>query len=65
MAGEIKKDYDVVGKEAPQVGINYQDYKGVMPRSGEAKMDGGTNTNVPFDTGNYRGKKDFKTLTDE
>lgn len=59
--GDIPKDFDVVNKDAPE-GINYLENPGVQPRSGPAKMDGGTNDYKPFDTGNYKGKKGGSTL---
>lgn len=64
-AGDVKKDYDVVGKEAPDNGCLFFENTGIMPRKGPAEMDGGTNKNVPFDTGNYKGKKDYNNLTSD
>jgi hypothetical protein len=61
----IKKDFDVVNSEPPghDSGETMYQYKGTQPRSGDAKMDGGTNEEKPFDPGSYKGKKDFDTLT--
>lgn len=61
----IKKDFDVVNSDAPSAdsGETMDKYKGTQPRSGEAKMDGGTNEERPFDPGSYKGKKGFDTLT--
>lgn len=61
----IKKNFDVVNSEPPSAdsGDTMDKYKGTQPRSGEAKMDGGTNEERPFDPGSYKGKKDFGSLT--
>ena len=61
-SGTVPKNYDVVQKDAPSNSVLPTEYKGIEPRSGAAKMDGGTPDYKPFDTGNYKGKKDPKTL---
>lgn len=53
--GHISKDFDIVNKDPGQGGPSVDQYKGIQPRSGEAKMDGGSNDTSPFNTGSYKG----------
>jgi hypothetical protein len=62
MSGTVSKNFDPVNSDPPSNGVIPTSYKGIEPRSGEAKMDGGTNDYKPADTGNYKGKKGFDTL---
>lgn len=55
--GSVPKDFDIINKDPGMDGPAHGDFKGTNPRSGEAKMDGGTNDTAPWESGNYKGKK--------